>query len=45
MTFKIIRLYYEWSPAILKAMEGDERFKGEIKEIIDSFLPLIGESE
>ena len=38
---EIIRLYYEWSPAIVKAMEGDEKFKGDIKEIIEWILPLI----
>jgi len=38
---EIIRLYYEWSPAIVKAMKGDEKFKGEIKEIIERILPLI----
>jgi hypothetical protein len=32
---EIIRLYYEWSPAIVKAMEEDEVFKQEVKEIID----------
>jgi len=42
---EIIRLYYQWSPAIVKAMEGDKIFKGEIKEIIDGFLALIGGSE
>jgi hypothetical protein len=38
---ELIKLYYEWSPAIVKALEGDEKFKGEIKEIIDGILPLI----
>jgi len=42
---EIIRLYYQWSPAIVKAMEGDENIKGEIKKIIDGFLALIGGSE
>jgi hypothetical protein len=42
---EIIRLYYQWSPAIVKAMEEDEKYEGEIKEIIDGFLPLIGRSE
>ena len=40
---EIIRLYYEWSPAIVKAMEDDEAFKEEVKEMIDKILPLIGE--
>ncbi len=38
---EMINLYYEWSPAIVKAMEGDEEFKEEIKEMIDGILPLI----
>ena len=40
---KIIRLYYEWSPAIVKAMKKDEEFKEGVKEIIDGFLGLITE--
>lgn len=40
---EIIRLYYLWSPAIVKAMEADETFKREIKEMIDGILPLIRE--
>ena len=40
---EIIRLYYQWSPAIVKAMELDEEFKEEVREMIDSVLPLIGE--
>lgn len=38
---EIIRLYYEWSPVIIKAMEEDGKFKKEIKEIIDGVLLLI----
>ena len=30
----IIRLYYEWSPAIVTAMEEDEEFKELAKEMI-----------
>lgn len=37
------RLYYAWSPVIVKAMEQDEEFKGEIKELIDEILLMIGE--
>ena len=39
---EIIRLYYEWSPAIVKAMEADEEFKEEVKEMIDGVLGLVG---
>ncbi|MCK5514120.1 MAG: hypothetical protein KAJ00_06455, partial [Deltaproteobacteria bacterium] len=38
---EIISLYYEWSPAIVKAMEEDEEFKAELKEMIDGILPMI----
>ena len=38
---EIIRLYYQWSPAIVKAMEEDEEFKEDVKEMIDGILPLI----
>ncbi len=38
---ELIRLYYQWSPAIVKAMDEDEGFKQEIKGIIDNILPMI----
>jgi hypothetical protein len=38
---ELIRLYYEWSPMIVKAMEEDEVFRKEIKEMIDGILPLM----
>lgn len=38
---EIIRLYFELSPAIVEMMEEDEEFKEEVKEMIDSILPLI----
>ena len=38
---ELIRLYYEWSPAIIKAMEEDENFKEYVKEMIDGILPLV----
>ncbi|MBW1825079.1 MAG: hypothetical protein JRI87_11045 [Deltaproteobacteria bacterium] len=37
----IIKLYYEWSPAIVKEMEEDEKFKEYVKEMIDGVLKLI----
>jgi hypothetical protein len=40
---EIIRLYYEWSPAIVKAMEEDEQFKEEAKEMIDGILIMLEE--
>ena len=43
---EIIKLYYQWSPAIVKAMGADEAFKKEVKEMIEGVLPLIkGEVE
>jgi len=38
---EIIRLYYLWSPAIVKAMEEDEKFKEEVKDLTDQLLSLI----
>ena len=38
---EIIKLYYQWSPVIVKAMEDDEEFKEEVKEMIDGVLVLI----
>jgi hypothetical protein len=42
---ELIRLYYEWSPGIAKAMERDGEFREEVKEMIDGILPLIEETE
>jgi cathepsin B len=38
---EIIKLYYQWSPAIVRAMEEDGEFRDEAKEMIDGILPLI----
>ncbi len=38
---EIIRLYYQWSPVIVKAMEGDEKLKEEAKEVLDGVLEMI----
>jgi len=37
---EVIRLYYEWSPLIAKAMEVDEEFKEGLKKVIDGILLL-----
>ena len=42
---EIIKLYYQWSPAIVEAMEEDEEFKEEAREMIDGILGLIREEE
>ena len=39
---ELIKLYYQWSPVIVKAMEEDEEFKDEVKEMIDGVLELVG---
>ncbi len=39
---EIIRLYYELSPAIVHAMEGDEEFKEEVQEMVDGILEMVG---
>jgi len=41
---ELIKLYYRWSPVIVKAMEEDVESKQEIKEIVDSILPMIEKS-
>lgn len=33
---ELIKLYYQWGPAIVQAMEKDKEFEKEVKEIIDS---------
>jgi hypothetical protein len=38
---EIVRLYYQWSPAIVKAMENDEEFKQEVTGMIDELLMII----
>ncbi len=43
---ELIRLYYQFSPAIMKAIEEDKGLREKVKEIIDKALPLIkGEAE
>ena len=41
---EIIRIYYQWSPAIVKAMEEDVEFRKEVEEMINGILPMINES-
>ena len=38
---EIIKLYYQLSPVIVAAMENDEEFKEEVKEIMDQILPIV----
>jgi hypothetical protein len=38
---ELIKLYYQWSPIIVQAMENDAAFKEEVKEMVDGVLELI----
>ena len=38
---ELIKLYYLWSPAVMAAMEKDEEFKEEVKQMINAVLPMI----
>jgi len=38
----MITSYYQWSPVIVKAMEVDEEFKGEVKGLVDGVLGMVG---
>ena len=38
---ELVKLYYQWSPIIVKVMEKDEEFKEDVKEMIDGILLLI----
>lgn len=38
---ELIKLYYQLSPIIVRAMEEDEEFKEEVKELIDGILPMV----
>jgi len=39
---ELVKLYYQWSPVIVGAMEADGDFKETIKELVDDVLFLIG---
>jgi hypothetical protein len=38
---ELIKLYYQWSPVIMKAMEADEDFKEGVKEMVDGVLGTV----
>ena len=42
---ELIKLYYQWSPAIVKAMEENVGFKKQMKEMVNGVLGLVGEME
>lgn len=41
---KIIRLYYEWSPVIVKVVEENEELKKELEAVIDLILHQLSRS-
>jgi hypothetical protein len=38
---QIIKLYYQWSSLLLKAMEEDDALQEEVKEIVDHLVELL----
>ena len=42
---ELIRLYYQWSPVIVEAVEEDEEFKEAVKALIDGVFGLVEEAE
>ena len=43
---ELVKLYYQWSPVIVKAMAEDELLKEELREIVESVLSIVtGEVE
>lgn len=38
---ELIKLYHQWSRIIVRSMEQDEEFKEDVREMIDSVLPMI----
>jgi hypothetical protein len=37
----LIKLYYQWSPTLVKAMQADEQLKEDVKEMVDGMLVLM----
>ena len=42
---ELIKLYYQWSPVVVKVIENDDEFKEELKEMMDGVLELVTEEE
>ena len=40
---ELIKLYYQWSPVIVRAMDEDEGFKEEVRELINNVIILLTE--
>lgn len=41
---ELIKLYYEWSPLIIRSILEDGELKKDLQEMIDGFLPLVREA-
>ena len=42
---ELIKLYYAWSPFIVRMIENDLELRNEIKKSMDEFLNIIKESQ
>jgi hypothetical protein len=38
---QLIKLYYEWSPVLVRALDKDAAFRAEIAEMIDGIVPVL----
>jgi len=38
---ELIKLYYQWSPLVLKAMEEDDALREEVREVVDHLVGLL----
>lgn len=39
---EMVKLYYQWSPALVRSMEGDDELRDTVKAMVDRMLPLTG---
>jgi hypothetical protein len=42
---ELIRIFYFWNPLLIKAIEEDEAFREEIKEMIDEMFLVTKQTE
>jgi hypothetical protein len=40
---QLTEIYYTWGPVLVEAMEQDENFKEQVKEMIELYLPMMKE--
>ena len=38
---QLIKLYYEWSPLLARALDKDDGFRAEIREMIEGIVPVV----